>query len=42
MIGRVVLALLGLLEALLQMQRVLGTAFLLRFLQALEKPWTVR
>lgn len=29
-------------EVLLEVQRVFGTAFLLRFLEALEKPWTVK
>lgn len=42
MIGPVVLQLYLVSEALLEVQRVHGTAFLLRMLEALDKPWLVK
>lgn len=42
MIGPVVLQLYLVSEALLEVQRVYGAPFLLRFIEGLDKPWTVR
>jgi hypothetical protein len=42
MMTPVVFQLYCVLRALEELERLYGTAFLLRFLEALEKPWTVK